>query len=150
MENLKGKKVLAKADIFDNAPEEERIILCTGGFGCDADSIGRKIFGKTIFSNKDICITRSNIERVATEEDIHNQKEYMKIHKPTDPLRFEEIERRFRVVEETQLNILETLKKKRISDDEKFTMRQNLLFAMDRTRFLINDLLSRGFKNENE
>jgi len=63
--DLKGKTVLVRKSWF--APEYregDRRFVCSGGFGCNPDAMGTKIFGDFVDDGSHACITRGDIEKV--------------------------------------------------------------------------------------
>lgn len=49
---------------------EDRVIQCTGGFGCQADGHTRKLFGKYVKTGEDFAGRRESVWRFATEAEV--------------------------------------------------------------------------------
>lgn len=47
-----------------------RVVLATGGFGCDPSARGRAVFVHSFLVNEDWRINRSDVERLAVQEEI--------------------------------------------------------------------------------
>lgn len=47
-----------------------RVVKCTGGFGCNADGMGRKLFGEFVATKKEFSGRREHAKRFATLPEI--------------------------------------------------------------------------------
>lgn len=56
----------------------ERVMKCTGGFGCNADGYGRKLFGEMLHSGEDYCGRRESAARFATNAEFAGALELRK------------------------------------------------------------------------
>lgn len=66
-----AQKVIAlKAEFFKDEfkTPEDQLFMATGGFGCDANSRGRKVYGFFLKDGEKTCITRQNIIGILKEE----------------------------------------------------------------------------------
>jgi hypothetical protein len=72
--DLTGKYVIVRndalADQFKSDDPKKRLFHATGGFGCNPEALGTKVFGKWIYDNSEDFIRRGSIERLATEDEI--------------------------------------------------------------------------------
>lgn len=67
--DLTGKYVVLQQKLF---PGDliNRVVKCTGGFGCNADGHGRKLFGEQVATKKEFAGRREHASRFATVEEI--------------------------------------------------------------------------------
>lgn len=70
---LMGKVVILKQKLFAG-DIVNRVVQCTGGFGCNADGLGRKVFGVRVATKEEICIRREHASRFAMLEEILEAK----------------------------------------------------------------------------
>jgi hypothetical protein len=67
--DLNGKCALLVQERFPGTLLE-RVIRMEGGFGCNADGIGRKVFGKYLHDGRDFAGRRDDFSRFATLQEI--------------------------------------------------------------------------------
>jgi len=56
----------------------ERIIKMEGGFGCNADGIGRKLFGRYVCDGRDFAGRRGDVSRFASTAEVEAAKQFGK------------------------------------------------------------------------
>jgi hypothetical protein len=76
--DLKEQYVLLLGD----EPIEQRMMHCTGGFGCSPSAIGKAVFGKFVLfpERGSQRFDRYDFERVATDDEVAAVKEYYQQH----------------------------------------------------------------------
>ena len=69
-ENIEGKYIILTSEYCNSDKIKDRIVLATGGFGCNPNARGTAIFVKSPFTLNHGRIRRSDVERLASQEEL--------------------------------------------------------------------------------
>lgn len=74
---LENKHVILSNEYYKGSIVE-RVFKCTGGFGCDPDTMGKAVFGLMLYDGEKFRAEGYQIERLATDQEISDAKEIRK------------------------------------------------------------------------
>jgi len=70
---LEGKYIILKEKYY-SGDAVSRVFKCTGGFGCNPNTLGKAVFGQRTEDGARFRSERYEIERFAEEEEVENAK----------------------------------------------------------------------------
>jgi len=140
--DLEGKIVVVKEGLFTGMNNfSERVVKCTGGFGCRPECIGKAVYAKWVYNGEYAGkLTRQDIERFATGAEVMEASAFKPRKHPIP-----EPEMNF-LLTKAETMTHETLKELegRMTQDKKFRTSVRIYQLHEYMSFIINLLIKRG------